>query len=151
MTGATVTHTTVAGRAVRGFFATLALVTCALGALLMLTWSCCNTPTTAQRLADPQLWGLVAAGVTASASLPPMTAQLRALRVRWLMLPFVLGALAFCGMLLVGLVNLTTVDDTPFDAGFWTLLAVLVPNLVCALYVAFRIVLSPPAAPPAAT
>lgn len=151
MTHTTAPRATVAGRAVRGFFATLALVTCALGALLMLTWSCCNTPTTAQRLADPQLWGLVAAGVTASSSLPPMTALLRALRVRWLMLPFVLGALAFCGMLVAALVELTTVDDTPFDAGFWMLLAVLVPNLVCALYVAFRIVLCPPAPPPAAS
>lgn len=97
-----------------------------------------------EKLSAPELWCAGAAAVTAFAALPPATRRLRALGVRWLLLPFVLGDFALCAILAWQVIEGTARDGANRDEALTMLLPVLVPNLICAGYVAWRGVLFPP-------
>jgi len=134
----------VAGRTVRGVVAAVAMLVCSLAALIMLTWSCCSTPSLASKLADPLVWCVGAAAAVALAVFPPVTRRLRQHRVRWLLLPFVLADLALCCWLGREIVQALSGGDAYTGGAIQVFLPLLVPNVICALYAAWRLVLRPP-------
>ena len=133
----------VAGRTVRGVVAAGALAVTALAALILLAWSCCSTPSLTDKLGDPLLWCLGAAAAVALAVFPPVTRLLRVHRVRWLLAPLVLADVALCVWLGSEITEVLSRGDGNEEAA-WMLLPVLVPNAICALYAAWRLVLLPP-------
>jgi hypothetical protein len=131
------------GRTARGFVASAALVIVALWALLGLAWSCCGTPSFAETIGG--FVGFVPLAVVATVALPPVTRRVQTSGLRWWLAPLVVADIGVCGWL--SWPNSQLEDELPREV-VYMFAPLVVPNLICAIYVAWRVVLHPPTVGP---
>jgi hypothetical protein len=128
------------GRIARGVVALAALAAAALGALLFLTWSCCSSPGLDERLGNPAFWASVSSILVALAAFPPVSSRLRGTKLRWVLLPLALAALALCAWLATLTAEGLRNGGASAKEALTTFLPVAVLIAFCAVYVLVRVV-----------
>jgi hypothetical protein len=114
------------GRVFRGLLATAALGTLAFITLLMLSFSCCSSPSLGTRISQPEFWYTILSMPVAIASFPWVSKRLRPSPLRWLLAPCV----AATGLYWMAIVDLGAGDKAVLFAA---------APVLCAIYVIARV------------